>query len=82
MVNVEKWYATWCAPCQYISPILDDMAAMGLISLTSLDVEKHMPRARASQVRGVPTLIVRDDVGNELARFYDLESLKQYLNEE
>lgn len=82
MVNVEKWYATWCAPCQHITPILDDMAAKGLISLTSLDVEQNMPAARASRVRGVPTIIVRDDDGKELARFHDHVSLQQYLDKE
>ena len=79
MVNVEKWYATWCAPCQHITPILDDMAAKGLISL---DVEQNMPAARASRVRGVPTIIVRDDDGKELARFHDHVSLQQYLDKE
>lgn len=82
MVNVEKWYATWCAPCQHIAPILDDMEAKGLISLTSLDVEQNMPAARASGVRGVPTLIVRDDDGKELARFKDHVSLRQYIDRE
>ncbi len=81
MVKVEKWYATWCSPCTAMAPVLDAMHESGEIELTSYNVEESMGEARANGIRGVPTLIVRDDDGNELARFQDHVSLQQYLNE-
>ena len=80
MVNVTKWYATWCGPCKTIAPELDRMHEEGRINLTAMDIEACMPEARAAAIRGVPTLIVYDDEGKELKRFSDLGSLKQYLN--
>lgn len=79
MIKVEKWYATWCGPCQSMAPVLDAMHEEGVINLTSLDVEENMSGARANMIRGVPTLIVRDDDGKELARFQDVTSLRQYM---
>ena len=80
MINVTKWYASWCGPCKQIAPELDRMHEEGLINLTAMDVEANMQVARVAAIRGVPTLIVYDDEGRELRRFSDLGSLKQYLN--
>lgn len=82
MVKVEKWFAKWCAPCKAMAPLLDAMQERGEIELTSFDVEENMSAARVNMIRGVPTLIVRDDEGKEIARFQDHASLQQYLNTE
>lgn len=79
MIKVEKWFATWCGPCKVIGPQMDEMHEAGVIDLTSLNIEENMQRAREAGIRGVPTIIVRDDEGNELQRFAGLGPLKQYL---
>lgn len=80
MVKVEKWYATWCSPCTAMAPVLDAMHESGEIELTSYNVEESMSEARANGIRGVPTLIVRDGDGEEVARFSDVTSLRQYMS--
>lgn len=82
MVKVTKWYAAWCGPCQVIAPEMDRMHAAGDINLTSINIEDDWAAARAAGIRGVPTIIVHDDEGNELHRYAGLAPLKQYLEGE
>ena len=54
------FYATWCAPCKTMAPILDEVAkqVQGKAKVIKIDVDKNQQAASAYQVRGVPTLIL------------------------
>jgi thioredoxin 1 len=54
------FFATWCGPCQYQGPILEEVAsAMGEdAKIIKVDVDKNPAAAQAYGVRGVPTLII------------------------
>lgn len=54
------FYATWCGPCQTLSPIVEETARTfkGRVKVIKIDVDKNQPLARQYQVRGVPTLIL------------------------
>lgn len=54
------FFATWCGPCQYQSPILDDVAKeVGeKARIIKIDVDKNQALAAKYQVRGVPTLMI------------------------
>jgi thioredoxin 1 len=54
------FFATWCGPCQQLSPILKQVKdVMGeRIFILKIDVEKNEQLAAQYQVRGVPTMLL------------------------
>lgn len=70
MKYLHKFSAYWCQPCRMLSGNLEkiDLESIG-ISLVEHDIDL-MDRQRLVElkIRGVPTLIVMDADGNELAR--------------
>ena len=70
MKYLHKFSATWCQPCRMLSGNLEkiDLESLG-ISLVEWDVDLiDRQRLADLKIRGVPTLIVMDADGNELAR--------------
>ena len=57
---LTDFYATWCGPCQAMSPILKQVKN-GLedkITVVKIDVDKNQAAANRFNVRGVPTLVL------------------------
>lgn len=54
------FYATWCGPCQTMSPILDDLKKLfgEKLRVLKIDVDKNQQLAEKLKIRGVPTLIL------------------------
>jgi thioredoxin 1 len=54
------FYATWCGPCQALTPVLKDVKSeLGAhISIVKMDVDKNQALASQYQVHGVPTLLL------------------------
>ncbi|MBA0884984.1 thioredoxin [Flavobacterium undicola] len=54
------FFATWCGPCQMLSPILKEVKEQlgEQISIIKIDVDKNQQIASQYQVRGVPTMIL------------------------
>jgi thioredoxin len=52
-------YASWCGPCQRLSPILDQLAEKyaGKIDIYKVDVDTDRAVPRAYKIKSVPTLI-------------------------
>ncbi len=59
---------SWCIPCQQLKPIVKDVAEERGIELNIIDVETETVTANAYMVRGVPMLILLDDIGVEINR--------------
>ena len=79
---VDFW-ATWCAPCRMISPILDELAEETdegtLIAKVNVDQEQQL--AHEYKVMSIPTLILFED-GVEVERLVGVtskEKLKSLL---
>ncbi|HHL39307.1 MAG TPA: thioredoxin TrxA [Deltaproteobacteria bacterium] len=56
---VDFW-ATWCAPCKAIAPILDEMAEAydGKVKFAKMNVDENPATPGRYGVRGIPTLIL------------------------
>ena len=53
------FYASWCGPCQRLSPIIDELAAEfeGKVDIYKVDVDAEEELARLVKVRSIPTLV-------------------------
>lgn len=58
LVMVDFW-ATWCAPCRMIAPIVEQLAAdyEGKVKVTKLDVDANQATAMKFNVRSIPTIL-------------------------
>nr|WKN37910.1 thioredoxin [Tunicatimonas sp. TK19036] len=54
------FFATWCGPCQALSPVVSDIASnfKGEIKVIKVDVDKNQQAAMKYGIQGVPTLIL------------------------
>jgi thioredoxin 1 len=65
IINQEKpilidFYADWCAPCQWLTPILAELEPqlVGKAEIIKIDIDKHPDLAKQYGVMSVPTLII------------------------
>lgn len=75
---VDFW-ASWCAPCRMMAPILNDIAGElnGNKHIGKVNVEQYQSLAQKFKVRGIPTLILFKN-GVEVNRFVGVKN-KEFL---
>ena len=81
VVLVDFW-ATWCAPCRMMAPVLNDVASelTGNSLVGKINIEQHQVLAQKFKVRSIPTLILFKN-GAEINRFVGIKS-KDFLLKE
>jgi len=81
VVLVDFW-ATWCAPCRMMAPVLNDVATelKGNSHVGKVDIQQYQSLANKFKVRSIPTLILFKN-GTEINRFVGIKS-KDFLLEE
>lgn len=56
-VVVVDFFATWCAPCKMLAPILEEVASeMGEVKVLKIDVDESPETATKYGVQSIPTI--------------------------
>ena len=81
VVLVDFW-ATWCAPCRMMAPVLNDVATelSGNSHVGKVDIQQYQSLANKFKVRSIPTLILFKN-GTEINRFVGIKT-KEFLVKE
>jgi len=81
VVLVDFW-ATWCAPCRMMAPVLNNVASelSGNSHVGKVNIEQYQSLAQKFKVRSIPTLILFKN-GTEINRFVGIKS-KDFLLKE
>ncbi|XP_010428740.1 PREDICTED: thioredoxin Y1, chloroplastic-like isoform X2 [Camelina sativa] len=85
LVNSDKpvlvdYYATWCGPCQFMVPILDEVSSTlkDKIQVVKIDTEKYPSIANKYKIEALPTFILFKD-GEPCDRFEGALTAKQLI---
>ena len=67
---IIDFYATWCGPCQAMSPMLQRLAQEyeGRLKVIKIDVDQNQELASAARIMSIPTLFFINKDG-EIQRY-------------
>ena len=67
-MKVIKFSASWCQPCKLLQQLIDSLSNQLQVEIDNIDIEQDVETSTRYNIRGVPTLVLIDDVGNEVKR--------------
>lgn len=80
MIQVKKFYATWCGPCKMLTPIMEQVKGkFSDVQFEDIDIDSQFEIAQKYYVRSVPTVIIEKN-GEEIERLVGVQSEMAYSN--
>ena len=63
MVKILDFWATWCGPCKFMEPIIEEIEKElgSRVEFEKINVDEHQDIAAKYQVMSIPTYIVIKD---------------------
>jgi thioredoxin 1 len=81
MIEVKKFYGTWCVPCRLLTPVIEEIKKeITNVKFVDIDVDENGDLASQYGVRGVPTVVIEKD-GVEVKRFVGMKQKSELVNE-
>ena len=74
MKKILYFSATWCGPCQTLSPIMESLS--GQINYEKIDVDNNQDLSIQYGVRNIPTLVLVEN-GEAVSRLTGVQSKNQ-----
>jgi len=78
MKKILKFSAEWCLPCKSMASMLSNMEIP--LPIEEYDIDEDFEISTRFNIRGVPTIILVDEYGEEIARKTGLMSKEEFLN--
>lgn len=74
-IAIIDFWATWCAPCRMMSPIIDELAeeAPDHVLVAKVNVDQEQQLAHEYRVMSIPTLVILKN-GEEIDRIVGVTS--------
>jgi len=80
MLEVKKFYGTWCGPCKMLTPTIESLKGkFADVKFEDIDVDKQFEAASKYSIRSIPTVVIEKD-GKEVQRFSGVQSEMAYAN--
>lgn len=76
------FFATWCGPCQMLSPVLEKISEKDDIKIVKVNIDEEAKLAIDTDVEVVPTMILYNNgkVVERLEGYMDEEELKEIIS--
>jgi thioredoxin 1 len=78
-MKLLKFYADWCAPCKMQSTIIEQAGDKITVPVVNINIDNDIMTSVTHGVRGVPTMILKDDNDAELKRHVGLMNEKELI---
>jgi len=80
MLEVKKFYGTWCGPCKMLAPVIEKLKTQHTdVVFKDINVDEDYELASEYGVRGIPLVVIEQN-GKEIKRFAGVQSEMVYNN--
>ena len=79
MKKILYFTATWCGPCTYIKPQMQEISNQ--IPISFIDVDSNATTTEKYNIKNIPAVVLIDNNGRELGRLVGSNVTKQSVIE-